>query len=133
MLVDVLLPLNFNQLFTYKSNIDLDEGDVVRLNFKNKEVVGVIWKNNVKLVKKNIKLKNINEKLLFPKFSKLNRTFIEQFSNYNLISRGLVLNLFLYKNGFKSLEKGLKKIENFKKYYPKLNKEDSFNLSLIHI
>ena len=127
MLVDVLLPLNFNQLFTYKSNIDLDEGDVVRLNFKNKEVVGVIWKNNVKLVKKNIKLKNINEKLLFPKFSKLNRTFIEQFSNYNLISRGLVLNLFLYKNGFKSLEKGLKKIENFKKYYPKLNKEDSFN------
>ena len=54
MLVDVLLPLNFNQLFTYKSNIDLDEGDVVRLNFKNKEVVGVIWKNNVKLVKKNI-------------------------------------------------------------------------------
>ena len=32
-------------------------------------------------------------------------------ANYNLVNIGLILNLFLYKKGFASLEKGLKKIK----------------------
>ena len=41
-------------------------------------------------------------------------------SNYNLIKKGLVLNLFLYKNGPKSFEKGLKKINDFSEFNQKL-------------
>ena len=42
-------------------------------------------------------------------------------ANYNLINKGLILNLFLYKKGFLSLNKGLKKINEFKEYIPKIN------------
>ena len=43
MLVEVLLPLNFNHGFTYESNKKLKIGNLVLVSFKNKEVVGVVW------------------------------------------------------------------------------------------
>ena len=48
-------------------------------------------------------------------------------SNYNLIKKGLVLNLFLYKNGLKSFEKGLKKINDFSEFKPKINLNKNLN------
>ena len=47
-------------------------------------------------------------------------------SNYNLIKKGLVLNLFLYKNGLKSFEK-LKKINDFPEFKPKINLNKNLN------
>ena len=64
MKAQVLLPKIFNFSFTYNSNnILLKTGDLVEVPFgKNKEI-GVIWKNiNTEL--KNIKIKNINKKIL---------------------------------------------------------------------
>lgn len=127
MLVDVLLPLNFYQLFTYSTSETLEAGDVVRVSFKNKEIIGVVWVANTKVNNKNIKLKEVIEKISFPSLSKKNLYFIDQLANYNLINRGLILNLFLYKNGFKSLEKGLRKINNFKKYSPVTHQKKKLN------
>ena len=96
MLVDVLLPLNFYQLFTYSTSETLEAGDVVRVSFKNKEIIGVVWVANTKVNNKNIKLKEVIEKISFPSLSKKNLYFIDQLANYNLINRGLILNLFLF-------------------------------------
>ena len=48
MLVDVLLPLNFDRSFTYETNKKVKIGSFVSINFKNKEITGVIWKLNSK-------------------------------------------------------------------------------------
>ena len=128
MLVDVLLPLNFDQTFTYDSDQKLEIGHLVSVSFKNKEIIGVIWSLNSKPLKKNIKIKKVNKVLNLPLFSKNKINFIEQMSNYNLVKKGLVLNLFLYKNGFNSFEKGLKKINDFKEFKPKIDKNKNLNL-----
>ena len=128
MLVDVLLPLNFDQTFTYDSDQKLEIGHLVSVSFKNKEIIGVIWSLNSKPLKKNIKIKKVNKVLNLPLFSKNKINFIEQMSNYNLVKKGLVLNLFLYKNGFNSFEKGLKKINDFEEFKPKIDKNKNLNL-----
>ena len=55
MLVDVLLPLNFDHSFTYGSNKKLKIGNLVLVYFKNKEIVGVVWDLNPKPLKKKYK------------------------------------------------------------------------------
>ena len=117
MLVDVLLPLNFDQTFTYKIDQKAEVGNIVLVSFKNKEIIGVIWSLNSESLKKGIKIKKIIKILDLPAFSINKINFIKQMSNYNLIKKGLVLNLFLYKNGLKSFEKGLKKINDFRKNF----------------
>lgn len=57
MLVDVLLPLNFDQTFTYKIDQKVEVGNIVSVPFKNKEIIGVIWSLNSKPIKKEIKIK----------------------------------------------------------------------------
>ena len=120
MLVDVLLPLNFDQTFTYKIDQKAEVGNIVLVSFKNKEIIGVIWSLNSESLKKGIKIKKIIKILDLPTFSINKINFIKQMSNYNLIKKGLVLNLFLYKNGFKSFEKGLKKLMIFQSLNRKL-------------
>ena len=127
MLVDVLLPLNFDQTFTYKIDQKAEVGNIVLVSFKNKEIIGVIWSLNSESLKKGIKIKKIIKILDFPAFSINKINFIKQMSNYNLIKKGLVLNLFLYKNGLKSFEKGLKKINDFSEFKPKINLNKSLN------
>ena len=120
MLVDVLLPLNFDQTFTYKIDQKAEVGNIVLVSFKNKEIIGVIWSLNSESLKKEIKIKKIIKILDLPPFSINKINFIKQMSNYNLIKKGLVLNLFLYKNGLKSFEKGLKKLMIFQSLNQKL-------------
>ena len=127
MLVDVLLPLNFDQTFTYKIDQKAEVGNIVLVSFKNKEIIGVIWSLNSESLKKGIKIKKIIKILDLPTFSINKINFIKQMSNYNLIKKGLVLNLFLYKNGLKSFEKGLKKINDFSEFKPKINLNKNLN------
>ena len=63
-----------------------------------------------KAIKKNIKIKKIIEVLNLPNLSKNKINFIEKMASYNLVNKGMVLNLFLYKKGFSSFNKGLKKL-----------------------
>lgn len=127
MLVDVLLPLNFDQSFTYETDQNLKIGNFVLVSFRNKKLMGVVWKLNSKPLKKKIQIKIIENVIDFPIFKQKKINFIEQMANYNLINKGLILNLFLYKKGFLSLNKGLKKINEFKEYIPKINQKKSLN------
>jgi primosomal protein N' (replication factor Y) len=127
MLVDVLLPLNFDRSFTYETNKKVKIGSFVSINFKNKEIIGVIWKLNSKSLDKKIKIKKISKFFDIPPLAKNRISLIEKISNYNLVNIGLVLNLFLYKNGFKSIDKGLKKIQDFSEYSPSITTKSSLN------
>ena len=128
MLVDVLLPLNFDNAFTYNLNTkkNIKVGTYVLVPFKNKEIVGIIWETKPK-IKKDIKLREIIKVFDIHEMSKSQLELIKKMSNYNLINQGLILNLFLYKQGFKSFDKGLKKITDFKIYEPKINAEEKLN------
>ncbi len=127
MLVDVLLPLNFDHSFTYLTNKKLKIGNLVLVSFKNKEIIGVVWDLKPKPLKKNVKIKKIIEVLNLPHFSKNKINFIEKMASYNLVKKGMVLNLFIYKKGFSSLNKGLKKNVDFSEFSPKINQFENLN------
>ena len=93
MLVDVLLPLNFDHGFTYQSDKKLKIGHLVLVSFKNKEIVGIVWDLKPRPLKKNIKIKKIIEVLNLPNLSKNKINFIEKMANYNLVNKGMILNL----------------------------------------
>ena len=59
-IINVLLPLTFNQTFKYLCNEDekVELGSFVSVPFKNKIVTGCIWENKSKLKKKLPKKKN---------------------------------------------------------------------------
>ena len=92
--IPVLLPKIFNYPLTYgKGNIkSLSIGDIVEVPFGNKTEIGVVWnkqqttskKFKIKLVKKRFENLSINENLVH---------FINWFSSYNLVSKGLVLKM----------------------------------------
>ena len=78
-------------------------------------------------MKSNIKIKKIIEVLNLPSLSKNKVNFIEKMASYNLVNKGMVLNLFLYKKGFSSFNKGLKKITNFSEFRPRTNQNEELN------
>ncbi|AEA80959.1 putative primosomal protein N [Candidatus Pelagibacter sp. IMCC9063] len=104
--INILLPIKFDQAFTYLCDIslNLEQGDYVLVPFRNKEIVGIVWEKNVPNPKK-IKLKKIIKKINFPKLTKNNITFINKFSQYNISSLGMTLKLFLYEKGLATILK----------------------------
>lgn len=104
--VNVLLPIKFDQPFTYLFDLSgsIQVGDYVLVPFRNKQVVGVVWEVNVE-IPKNIKLKKIIYRINFPSISIKGIEFIKKFSQYNLSSLGMTLKLFLYEKGFSFLNK----------------------------
>ena len=48
-------------------------------------------------------------------------------ASYNLVNKGMVLNLFLYKKGFSSFNKGLKKIADFSEFNPYTNQNEELS------
>ena len=55
--IPILLPNIFNHPFTYKTNIKLKIGDFVEVPFGKKNIIGVVWDEFEKKVKKHLKLK----------------------------------------------------------------------------
>lgn len=96
-LVQVLLPLALDQAFTYKSSIDVECGDVVKVEFGKKEIWGVVTAENLEAPTDIApeKIKEILEKNANFKLSKKQLEFIEGLASYNLASRGLVLRAFI--------------------------------------
>ena len=127
-IINVLLPLPFNQTFQYLCNEDekIELGDFILVPFKNKIVTGCIWENKSKLKKRlpKKKIRNIEKKLNFSPLNKQNRDFIDWVSNYTMNNLGSTLKLCLsIKQIFKK-----KKIEKIKDQFLNLS-SDKFLLT----
>ena len=120
MKVQVLLPKVFNFTFTYnydaKKNYKI--GDVVEVPFGKRKEVGVIW-SNTKSLDKQIQIKNIGKKLENYSLDKKLIKFIEWFSMYNMVPKGLVLKMCIgsnenfFKKNISIIEKEIKKTQKF--------------------
>ncbi len=125
MKVPILIPNIFNHAFTYESgNIDLKIGDFVLIPFGKSKLTGVVWDEFEKENKKKFVLKKIISKLNISSLNKETINFLNWFSKYNLIPRGMALKLLLL-NG-KAIE-----YVNFKEFnkFKFKNKNKIFTLS----
>ena len=116
MKVPVLVPKVFNFPFTYNSSHlgNLKTGDIVIVPFGKSKEIGVVW-DKIQPSEKIFKLRNIEKKLDNFKINKSLVSYINWFSSYNLVSRGMVLKMCL------GDKKNTSKIEEYKK--EKLNKK----------
>jgi primosomal protein N' (replication factor Y) (superfamily II helicase) len=110
----ILLPNIFNHPFTYESDVKLDIGAYVEVPFGKSKMTGIVWNEFEKKSKKNFKVKKIIKKLNLPKINKNFIQFLNSFSDYNLIPKGMSLKLLLLSsNAVEKVE--LKKFEEFEK------------------
>ncbi len=146
MKVPVLLPKIFNYPLTYISSSTevFKTGDFVEVPFgKNKEI-GVVW-SKIQITDKKIKLRKINKKINKISIDEKLIKFIDWFSVYNVVPKGMVLKMCLgdKKNILKIENKKNSQI-NIKKNKYSLNKEqkiafnnlsklgNKFNVSVLH-
>ena len=96
--VPVLLPKVFNHPFTYINNSQnigsLKQGDLVLVPFGNKKEIGVVW-DAIRFTKKKIKLKAVTKKISSICLDKKMIRFINWFSTYNLVPKGMILKMCL--------------------------------------
>jgi primosomal protein N' (replication factor Y) (superfamily II helicase) len=145
MKVQVLLPKVFNFTFTYchDQTQDFKVGDIVEVPFGSKNELGVIW-NGASTKNKKIKIKNIKKGIDNYCLDKKLIKFIEWFSMYNMVPKGLVLKMCIgsNENYFINYKENIKKkVSKVKKYtlndqqnialnYLE-NKNPSFNVSVL--
>jgi primosomal protein N' (replication factor Y) (superfamily II helicase) len=98
MKVPILLPNIFNHPFTYNSDLKLKEGDYVIVPFGKSEITGVVWNEFEKKNNKNFIIKKILKKLDVPSLNKNTIKFLNWFSEYNMIPKGIALKLLLLSN-----------------------------------
>jgi len=145
MKVPVLIPKIFNFPFTYDSGLlkNLEPGDLVLVPFGKNQEVGVVW-DKVQPTLKKFKIRKIDIKIDNFKINKSLIDYINWFSAYNLVPKGMVLKMCLGdKKNITKTEQHIK--ENKKKNKLKfiLNKDqkkslddlkkfgDVFNVSLL--
>ena len=121
----ILLPNIFNHPFTYKSDQKLNVGDFVEVPFGKTKIIGVVWDNFEKNQNKNFKIKKIIRKLEIPKLKKKTINFLNWFSEYNIVPKGMALKLTLLSG------RPVKKLDNkfYKDFSFKL-KKNSFELNV---
>ncbi len=95
MKVPILLPNIFNHPFTYESDQALETGDYVLVPFGKSKITGVVWDDFEKKNNKNFKIKKIIKKLEVPRLKKSTIKFLNWFSEYNIIPKGMALKLML--------------------------------------
>ena len=121
----ILLPNIFNHPFTYKSDLKLSIGDFVEVPFGKTKIIGVVWDNFEKNQNKNFKIKKIIRKLEIPKLKKKTINFLNWFSEYNIVPKGMALKLTLLSG------RPVKKLDNkFYKDFPFKLKKNSFELNV---
>ena len=91
----VLLPLPFDDVFDYKSDCDLDIGQLVEVPFGREELVGIVWKKGKSSDIDDKKIKKIINIIDLPKISDAMMSFIKKTAEYNLAPIGLVLKMVL--------------------------------------
>ena len=118
MKVPILLPKVFNHPFTYETSLKLKLGDYVEVPFGNSKTVGVVWDEFENNQFKKFKTKKVIKKLNLPNLSKKMVNFINWFSEYNIIPKGMALKLSLSSNDI--LEKFPEdELENFSNHHKK--------------
>ena len=124
MKIPVLIPNIFNHPFTYDTNLKLNVGDYVKVPFGKSEITGVVWNEFEKKNKKKFKIKNINTKLEIEPLKIETIKFLNWFSEYNLIPKGMSLKLHLLSG------EAIKSFNEFDyEKYTKNNKSHKFELS----
>ena len=126
MKVPILLPNIFNHPFTYESDIDLKVGDYVVVPFGKSKITGVVWDEFEKKNNRNFKIKNVLKKLDVIPLKKTTMKFLNWFSEYNIIPKGMALKLVLLSsNAIEKFHKDTYKIFNIytKKNSIKLSEE----------
>ena len=123
MKIPVLLPNIFDYPFTYESEFELSVGQYVLVPFGKSEIIGIVW-NEFEKTKKNFSIKKIIKSLNIDPLNLKTIKFLNWFSEYNLVPKGMALKLHLLSN---------KGIENFEEkeyeYFKIKNKPKSYNLS----
>tara|TARA_B100000963_G_scaffold288508_1_gene257800 strand:- start:2960 stop:4915 length:1956 start_codon:yes stop_codon:yes gene_type:complete len=138
----ILLPNIFNHPFTYESELNLSIGEFVEVPFGKSKITGVVWNEFEKNDKKNFKIKKIIKKLETTKLKKTTIDFLNWFSEYNIVPKGMVLKLLLLsgkpvekfktdfydnyklnitKNSFKLTEEQENSLNRINKYNTKFN------------
>ncbi len=120
----ILLPNIFDHPFTYESDIILNIGDFVIVPFGKSKITGVVWDEFEKDDKKTFKIKKVLKKLEILALKKETINFLNWFSKYNLIPKGMALKLSLLSSN------AVEKLSD-KKYdeYATNIKDHSFELS----
>jgi primosomal protein N' (replication factor Y) (superfamily II helicase) len=95
MKVPILIPNIFNHPFTYESDLKLKIGDYVVVPFGKSEFTGVVWDEFEKKTNKNFVIKKVLIKLDVPSLKKNTIRFLNWFSKYNMIPKGMALKLLL--------------------------------------
>ena len=120
----ILLPNIFNYPFTYESDINLKIGDFVEVPFGKSKITGVVWDHFEKKSNKSFKIKKIIRKLQIPNLEKNTLEFLNWFSEYNLVPKGMALKLVLLSG------KPIEKIDNkYNKNFSNKIKKNLFNLT----
>ena len=124
----ILLPNIFNHPFTYESDMSLKIGEFVLVPFGKSKITGVVWNEFEKNDTKKFKVKGVIKRLDVTPLKKETINFLNWFSEYNLIPKGMTLKLILLSS--EAIEKKEKKF-----YEPFRNdiKKNSITLSINQI
>ena len=95
MKVPILLPNIFNHPFTYYTDLNLKVGDYVIVPFGKVEITGMVWNEFEKTTNKKFAIKKVLRKLDVPSLKKNTIKFLNWFSEYNMIPKGMALKLLL--------------------------------------
>ena len=97
MKVPILIPNIFNHPFTYDTDLSLKEGDYVLVPFGKSKLTGVVWNEFEKKSKKSFAIKKVLKKLDIPSLKKNTIKFLNWFSEYNMIPKGMALKIIIIK------------------------------------
>jgi primosomal protein N' (replication factor Y) (superfamily II helicase) len=136
MKVPILLPNIFNHPFTYESHINLKIGDYVIVPFGKSKITGVVWDEFEKKNDRNFKVKSVLKKLDISPLKKTTIKFLNWFSEYNIVPKGMTLKLLLLSsNAVEKFKKDtFKDFEfNIKKNSIKLSEEQKKSLNRMNV
>ena len=131
MKVPILLPNIFNHPFTYESDINLKVGDYVVVPFGKSKITGVVWDEFEKKNNRNFEIKSVLKKLDVSPLKKTTIKFLNWFSEYNIVPKGMALKLVLLSsNAVEKIKKDDYKIfdTNTEKNLIKLSEEQKKSL-----
>ena len=136
MKVPILLPNIFNHPFTYESNLNLKVGDYVMVPFGKSKITGVVWDEFEKKNNRHFKIKSVLKKLDVVPLKKTTIKFLNWFSEYNIIPKGMALKLVLLSsNAVEKIQKDAYKIfeSKIKKNSIELSEEQKKSLRKMNV
>ncbi len=131
----ILLPNIFNYPFTYESDLKLKTGDFVIVPFGKSKITGVVWDEFEGNSKKKFKTKKVLKRLEISALKKETINFLNWFSKYNLIPKGMAIKLLMLNSNIveRLAEEKYRDYEtNIKNHSFKLSQEQKKSLKLMN-